>query len=207
MLINILGLIAASLTTLAFLPQAIKVWKTKSTNDLSPIMFSMLSLGILLWLLYGIAIHDFPIVVANGITICLAGTILFFIIKNKKPKTINHFGIWTSDLERMKLFYSEVFSAEVSEKYENSSKKFTSYFLNFSSGTRIEIMHSPDKLPLETSKGHIAISVGSRENVDKYIKEFSENNINVISMPRTTGDGYYEAVIEDPEGNLIEITV
>lgn len=206
MTIKIIGLVAASLTTFAFVPQTIKTWKTKSTHDLSPIMFSMLCIGILLWLTYGILTYDIPIILANGVTLCLASIIIFFIFKNTKSKSIHHIGLWVRDLEEMKNFYKETFQASVSKKYENHSKKFSSYFVFFSSGASFELMNQPGKEPT-ANNNHIAISVGSKAIVDKYITELKENGIKIIGMPRTTGDGYYEATIEDIEGNLIQITV
>lgn len=81
--IEILGFIAGSLTTTAFLPQVIKTWKTKSTKDISLEMFLILSIGIFLWLLYGIFIKSLPVIFANAITLILASIILFFKIRYK----------------------------------------------------------------------------------------------------------------------------
>lgn len=77
-----LGLIAGSCTTIAFVPQAVKAWRTQSTADLSLGMFLLLFIGILLWLIYGVLIGDVPLIVANAITGVLAGTILILKIKN-----------------------------------------------------------------------------------------------------------------------------
>ncbi len=71
-----IGIIAATLTTTAFAPQAIKAWKTRSTGDVSLAMFLMLVSGIVLWLVYGILIGDVPLMIANSITLALAGAIL-----------------------------------------------------------------------------------------------------------------------------------
>ena len=76
--IEIIGLAAAALTTISFLPQAIKVWKTKSAKDLSLGMFSIFTTGVLLWLIYGILVVDIPIIAANAVTLMLSGTILYF---------------------------------------------------------------------------------------------------------------------------------
>jgi len=76
--IEIIGLTAAALTTISFLPQAIKVWKTKSTKDLSLGMFSIFTTGVFLWLVYGLLVSDIPIIAANAVTLLLSGTILFF---------------------------------------------------------------------------------------------------------------------------------
>ncbi len=80
-MITLLGLAAATCTTLSFLPQAIKTIKTKQTNDLSLGMYTVLTTGVFLWFLYGIFIKDLPIVLANGISLIFAATILSLIIK------------------------------------------------------------------------------------------------------------------------------
>lgn len=82
-LVTILGLIAAALTTISFLPQAMKTIKTRHTKDLSLIMYSVLTFGIFLWLVYGILINDLPIIMANGITLIFCIIILSMIIKYK----------------------------------------------------------------------------------------------------------------------------
>ena len=69
---EIIGLIAAVCTTFAFIPQVIKVWKTKQTKDLSLRMYSIMFIGILLWLVYGIRIDSLSIMLANVVTSCLA---------------------------------------------------------------------------------------------------------------------------------------
>jgi MtN3 and saliva related transmembrane protein len=81
--ITIIGLCAASLTTISFLPQAIKVWKLKETRDLSLIMFISFSIGVLLWLVYGIIKKDLALILANSITLILSSVILFFKLKYK----------------------------------------------------------------------------------------------------------------------------
>ncbi len=73
---DILGAAAGSLTTLAFIPQVVKTWRSRSTHDISLIMFSLFSLGVLLWLAYGIALGAWPIIVANSITLTFAVFIL-----------------------------------------------------------------------------------------------------------------------------------
>ena len=77
-LVQLIGLTAGVLTTISFLPQVIKTWKSKSANDLSLLMFSMFCTGILMWLIYGLLINDLPIIFSNIATLSLAGTILFF---------------------------------------------------------------------------------------------------------------------------------
>ncbi|MGD0865135.1 MAG: SemiSWEET transporter [Rhizomicrobium sp.] len=80
--VTAIGKWAASCTTIAFLPQAIKTWRTRSTKDISLGMFLIFSLGIALWLIYGLLQHDIPLIAANGITLVLALTILGFKIRH-----------------------------------------------------------------------------------------------------------------------------
>ncbi|KAA3615777.1 MAG: hypothetical protein D8M58_16430 [Calditrichaeota bacterium] len=82
-MITILGLVAAGLTTISFLPQAIKTIQTKNTNDLSLGMYSVLVSGVILWLIYGLIIGNLPIIFSNGVTLIFTSTILFLIIKYK----------------------------------------------------------------------------------------------------------------------------
>lgn len=126
---------------------------------------------------------------------------------------IEHIAIWTKDLETLKDFYVSYFGCHTKDKYVNPAKGFESYFLSFSSGTRLELMSRPEveakpSMP-EISIGltHLAISVGSRERVNSLTDEIRNAGYAVVSEPRTTGDGYYESVIADPDGNLIEITI
>ena len=126
---------------------------------------------------------------------------------------IEHIAIWVSDLEKMRSFYEEFFDLQANEKYHNAKKAFSSYFLSFENGPRIELMHRADiveALDMVDSKlgfTHFAISVGSKDKVDQLTERIRENGHKVVGEPRTTGDGYYESVVSDPEGNLIEITI
>ena len=74
--IKLIGFAAATCTTVAYAPQAIKVWKTRSTGDISLGMFLVMVLGLALWLIYGLLSGDAPLVAANAVTIVLAGSIL-----------------------------------------------------------------------------------------------------------------------------------
>ena len=78
-----LGFFAAFCTTIAFLPQAFKVWKSNNTKDISLSMFIIFTIGVFSWLIYGILIYDFPIIIANSFTLIFSLFILFYIIKNK----------------------------------------------------------------------------------------------------------------------------
>ncbi len=125
---------------------------------------------------------------------------------------IEHLAIWVNDLEGMKTFYETYFGAIAGNKYYNPSKKFTSYFLGFEDGPRLELMHSPDisgQLPgHEEHLGliHFAISLGSKKKVIALTENLRNAGLKIVGEPRTTGDGYYESVVLDPENNRIEIT-
>lgn len=82
-IVQLLGLTAGSLTTIAFLPQVIKTWKSRSAKDLSLGMFSLFCLGVVLWLIYGIMVRDVPVIAANLLTLMLASTLLFFKLRFK----------------------------------------------------------------------------------------------------------------------------
>ena len=131
---------------------------------------------------------------------------------NQLPKVkIEHLAIWVSDLEQCRQFYEQYFEATSGEKYRNEKKGFSSYFLSFDNGTRLELMHNSafDKpsQPSQLGLAHFAISLGSKDKVDTMTETLRDHGIRVVGEPRTTGDGYYESVILDPEGNQIELTI
>ena len=125
---------------------------------------------------------------------------------------IEHIAIWTKNLENMREFYLQFFDLNSNEIYHNSKKNFSSYFLSFPTGARIELMYKPEiseiikTAELNLGLTHFAISVGSKEKVDELTNLIRQNGYRIVGEPRTTGDGYYESVISDPEGNIIEIT-
>ncbi len=82
-IITVIGLLAGTFTTISFLPQVIKTWKTRSTRDVSLGMFSLFCIGVFLWLVYGILVGDLPIIITNIVTFLLAATILWFKLKYK----------------------------------------------------------------------------------------------------------------------------
>lgn len=124
-----------------------------------------------------------------------------------------HMAIWVSDLEVMKAFYEDFFQAKSGKIYCNPKKDFSSYFFGFDAGARLELMHNPQflgpRIITEERLGiaHLAMSVGSVEEVNKLTEKLRSHGFPILGEPRTTGDGYYESVIADPEGNRIEITV
>ena len=179
---------------------------------------------------------------------------------------IEHVAIWAKDIDKVCDFYHKYFDGVVHPVYHNPAKQFTSRFVTFESGARLEVMHRPDvgtvtslqsythrsaneKMraffrfltsavfhvkPYEPSVAehtcmfydrgdygrpmakpeaqhcgltHLSFSVGSKEEVDRLTQKMSEDGIQVVGQPRTTGDGYYESVVLDPEGNRVEVTV
>lgn len=123
---------------------------------------------------------------------------------------IEHTAVYVRDLERARDFFVKYFNAVSSELYHNTKTDFKSYFLSFDGGARLEIMQRPDvsEKSAEPKLGyaHIAFSAGSRGNVDALTERFRADGYLIAGEPRVTGDGYYESVIADPDGNLIEIT-
>lgn len=125
---------------------------------------------------------------------------------------IEHLAIWVADLEVMRSFYENYFNARSGEIYRNTKKGFSSYFLSFKEGARLELMQKPDISSLPNPKEHLgiihfAISTGTKEIVDSLTEKLRSDGFEVEGEPRTTGDGYYESVVLDPEGNRIEITI
>lgn len=124
---------------------------------------------------------------------------------------IEHLAIWVKNLEAMKTFYCKYFHLTANDLYQNPKKNFSSYFLSFDeTSCRIELMHKPEiseQLPEGLGFTHIAISVGSAEKVNELTEKLRNDGYTIHSEPRTTGDGYYESVILDPEGNAIELTI
>jgi len=128
---------------------------------------------------------------------------------------IEHVAIWVKDIDKVCEFYRKYFGGVVHPIYHNPAKQFTSRFVTFESGARLEIMHRPDIDVGTATKpeaqhlgyAHLSFSVGSKEEVDRLTRQMTDDGIQIVGEPRTTGDGYYESVVLDPEGNRIEITV
>ena len=127
---------------------------------------------------------------------------------------IDHLALWTDDLERVRNFYVTYFDALAGSGYRNAAKGFESVFLSFSDGARLEFMKTTSLSPVVIAAGaqrmgltHFAMSVGSEERVDALTRRLQEDGYPVLDGPRRTGDGYYESVVLDPDGNRIEITV
>ncbi len=124
---------------------------------------------------------------------------------------IEHAAIYVNDIEAEKKFFTRYFGASAGEMYHNKNTGFSSYFLSFDGGARLELMTVPglqdmDKPPLRTGFAHLAFSVGSCKEVDALTERLRADGYAVVSGPRVTGDGYYESCVLDAEGNRIEMT-
>lgn len=124
---------------------------------------------------------------------------------------IEHLAIWASDIELLKDFYATYFGGKANNRYENAGKKFSSYFISFDEGCRLEIMQRAD-VTVPSAEGdrlgitHLAFSVGGKDKVILLTERLRADGYTIASEPRTTGDGYFESLVLDPEGNRIEIT-
>jgi lactoylglutathione lyase len=130
------------------------------------------------------------------------------------PVRLDHAAVWTTDIERLRDFYVRWFGATAGARYANPRKAFESYFLTFpGGGARLELMAVPDLAPNAASPvpragyAHIALAVGSEAAVDALAESLRNAGLTVADGPRRTGDGYYECVVLDPDGNRVEITV
>jgi lactoylglutathione lyase len=126
---------------------------------------------------------------------------------------IEHIALWTQDIERCARFYTTYFGAQAGPRYVNAAKGFESRFLSLASGARIELMRTTTLSPLAIEPGaqrmgltHIAIALGSEQAVDDLTARIRAGGHPVLDGPRRTGDGYYESLVLDPDGNRIELT-
>ena len=125
---------------------------------------------------------------------------------------IEHVAMYVNDLEAAREFFEKYFAAQSNDLYHHKTTDFRSYFLTFDQGSRLEIMTKPgmedaEKSLARTGLIHVAFQVGSKEKVDELTNQLREDGYEVVSGPRTTGDGYYESCVVALEGNQIEITV
>jgi lactoylglutathione lyase len=126
---------------------------------------------------------------------------------------IHHLALWVSDIDTICGFYRDAFGAEVGPLYENAARGFRSRFVSFGGGAQLEVMSSAT-LSLANRKAgaqalgyaHVAVAVGSEAAVDELTRALRIRGIPVLDGPRRTGDGFYESVVLDPEGNRVEIT-
>lgn len=125
---------------------------------------------------------------------------------------VDHIAFWVDDLEEMRNFYLQYFDTASGELYVNPEKKFSSYFISFKGGdSRIELMSRQDIIKINATPGisigltHLALTVGNSIKVNEMVELFRKDGYKIIGEPRISGDGYYEAVILDPENNVIEL--
>lgn len=126
---------------------------------------------------------------------------------------IDHIAIWTKQIEKMRHFYETYFQGKAGEKYINPRKNFESYFIEFGGGSKLELMEKlevdskiHDDLEDYLGITHFAISTGSSEKVNQLTEQIRNDGYKILGEPRMTGDGCYESVVLDPEGNKVEIT-
>ena len=124
---------------------------------------------------------------------------------------IEHIAMYVNNLEEARDFFVKYLGGRSNDGYHNKNTGFRSYFISFDDGARLELMNKPALEDLEkpinrTGYAHIAFSVGSKEKVDEMTAQLKADGFEVISGPRTTGDGYYESCVVVIEGNQIELT-
>ena len=125
---------------------------------------------------------------------------------------IEHIAMYVNDLEAAREFFIKYLDAKSNDGYHNKNTDFRSYFLSFDDGARLEIMNKPGmsddaKELARTGYVHLAFSLGSKDKVDQLTERLKADGYEIVSGPRTTGDGYYESCIIAIEGNQIELTV
>jgi lactoylglutathione lyase len=127
---------------------------------------------------------------------------------------IAHVALWTTDIERLTAFYSGYFGAQAGADYANPARGFESRFLTFADGVCLELMRSRQVEPRAHAPGaermgltHLALALGSERQVDECTQALRTAGFAVLDGPRRTGDGYYESVVLDPDGNRLELTV
>jgi lactoylglutathione lyase len=128
--------------------------------------------------------------------------------------TLEHVAIWTDKLDELKNFYVKYFEGVSNLKYTNQTNQFSSYFITFKSGARLEIMSMPD-IPdnsndriVKQHKGiiHLAFGAETINEVDEKAKQLQTDGYQILSGPGKTGDGYYEFETSDPDNNRLEVT-
>jgi lactoylglutathione lyase len=126
---------------------------------------------------------------------------------------IDHVAIWCKNLETMRAYYTRHFGCKCNTKYANKEKGFESYFLTLGEdGCRIELMHRTDLTAHHNECGeyigmaHLCFDVGGKKEVDQLTEQLRSEGYTIAGNARTTGDGYYESVALDPEGNRVELS-
>ncbi len=123
---------------------------------------------------------------------------------------VEHVALWVRDLDAMAEFYASWFGGSAGPEYRNAASGFSSRFVSFASGSRLELMRRADRLAPDPEGragwAHLCFSAGGRGRVDELAADFRSAGVTVADGPRLTGDGYYELVVLDPEGNRVELT-
>ena len=122
---------------------------------------------------------------------------------------LHHLALWSRRIELLRDFYTTYFDGHAGEKYENPAKGFESYFVTFADGVSLELMRRTDVTAPDAAQhlghAHFAFGCESRAEVDRLTERLRADGHPVLSEPRTTGDGYYESAVGDPDGNLVEL--
>ena len=122
---------------------------------------------------------------------------------------LHHLALWSRRIELLRDFYTTYFDGRAGEKYENPAKGFESYFVTFADGVTLELMRRTDVTAPDAAQhlglAHFAVGCESRAEVDRHTERLRADGHPVLSEPRTTGDGYYESAVGDPDGNLVEL--
>ena len=124
---------------------------------------------------------------------------------------IEHIAMYVNNLEEARDFFVKYLGGKSNAGYHNKNTDFRSFFISFEDGARLELMNKPSLEDMEkplnrTGYAHIAFSLGSKEKVDELTERLKADGYEVVSGPRTTGDGYYESCVVVFEGNQIELT-
>ena len=122
---------------------------------------------------------------------------------------LHHLALWSRRIELLRDFYTTYFDGRAGEQYENPAKGFESYFVTFADGVSLELMRRTDVTAPDAAQhlgpAHFAFGCESRAEVDRLTERLRADGHPVLSEPRTTGDGYYESAVGDPDGNLVEL--
>lgn len=128
--------------------------------------------------------------------------------------TLAHIGLWTERLETLRDFYAAYFGGRYGKKYSNPATGFESYMLSFGDGCRLELMRRPDvsatpaagQFTPQRGLAHMAFACENEEKVRILTERLRADGYRIVGEPRITGDGYFESVVADPDGNPVEIT-